>query len=73
MPLPWRHLSPVSITSHFEESTMIGSLAMSGSAATRLRNVRIAATESSSASSMLTSMICAPFSTCSRATSTAAS
>ena len=47
---------------------MTGTREMSGSAATRFRNVLIAAFESSIASSMLTSIICAPFSTCWRAT-----
>ena len=47
--------------------------AMSGSAAMRLRKMVIACSESSRASSMFTSTICAPFSTWSRATSTAAS
>jgi hypothetical protein len=31
MPLPWRHFSPASMTSHLEESTMKGTLATSGS------------------------------------------
>ena len=48
-------------------------LAMSGSAAIRSRKRAIAASESSSASSMLTSIIWAPFSTCWRAISTASS
>ena len=57
---------------NLDESTITGTRAMSGSLAIRLRNVTIAASESSSPSSMLTSMICAPFSTCSRATASAA-
>ena len=57
-------LQPASITSNFEESIMIGTFAMSGSDAIRLRNVVIASTPSIRPSSMLTSMICAPFSTC---------
>ena len=61
--LPCTHLSPASITENFEESIITGTRAMSGSAATRLRNVVIARSESSSPSSMLTSMICAPLST----------
>ena len=69
--LPWMHFSPASITENFEESTITGTRAMSGSAATRLRKVTIAFSESSRPSSMLTSMICAPFSTWSRATSSA--
>ncbi len=56
------------MTDHFELSIITGTRAMSGSAATRLRNVRMAACESSIASSMLTSITCAPFSTCCRAT-----
>ena len=48
--------------SHFDESIMTGTLAMSGSPAHRLRKRRIAATPSSMPSSMLTSTICAPFS-----------
>ena len=52
-----------SMTVNFDESTMTGTRAMSGSAATRLRKVTIAFSESSRPSSMLTSMICAPFST----------
>ena len=47
---------------------MIGRRATSGSDAIRFRNVTIACSESSMPSSMLTSMICAPFSTCCRAT-----
>ena len=65
---PWTHFNPASITDHFDESIMIGTREMSGSEATRFRNVVMACCESSIASSMLTSMICAPFSTCWRAT-----
>ena len=71
--LPDTHLRPASITLHLELSIITGTRAMSGSAAMRFRNVVIAASQSSSASSILTSTICAPFSTWSRATSTAAS
>jgi hypothetical protein len=70
--LPWMHFSPVSITENFEESTITGTRAMSGSAAIRLRKVFIASAESSNPSSMLTSMIWAPFSTWSRAIASAA-
>ena len=70
--LPCTHFSPASITENFEESIITGTRAMSGSAAIRLRNVIIAFSESSRPSSMLTSMICAPFSTWSRATASAA-
>ena len=51
---------------------MTGTRAMSGSAAIRFRNVVIAFSESSSPSSMLTSRICAPFSTWERAIASAA-
>ena len=37
MPLPWRVLSPASMTSHLEESTMKGTLATSGSLASSCR------------------------------------
>ena len=70
--LPCTHFRPASITLHLELSIMIGTRAMSGSAAIRLRNVVIAFSESSRPSSMLTSRICAPVSTCWRATSSAA-
>jgi hypothetical protein len=69
--LPETHLSPASITDHFELSIITGTRAMSGSAAISLRKVVIASTASSRPSSMLTSTTCAPFSTCWRATSTA--
>jgi len=52
---------------------MMGTRAMSGSEAIRLRNRTIAALLSSMASSMLMSMTCAPFSTCWRATASACS
>ena len=61
------------MTDHFELSTMIGTREMSGSDAIKFRNRTIAASESSMLSSMLTSMICAPFSTCCRATASASS
>ncbi len=70
--LPWAHFSPASITSHLELSIMIGTRAMSGSAAIRLRNVVMALGLSSRPSSMLTSSTCAPASTCWRATVSAA-
>jgi hypothetical protein len=73
MPLPWMHFRPASITSHFDESIMIGTRAISGSPAIRLRKRTIAALLSSMASSMLMSMTCAPFSTCWRATLSAPS
>ena len=71
--LPDTHCSPASITLHLELSIITGTRAMSGSAASRFRKVAMACSPSSSASSMLTSMICAPASTWSRATVTAAS
>ena len=52
---------------------MIGTLAMSGSAAIRFKKRTIAAFDSNMPSSMLMSMIWAPFSTCCLATSKAAS
>ncbi len=48
------------MTSKLDESIMIGSFAISGSAMIRFRKVFIAATESSSPSSMLTSTMLAP-------------
>src|SRR3974377_890465 len=66
--LPCRHLRPASITENFDESTITGTRAMSGSAAIRLRKLIMVCSESSSPSSMLTSITCAPFSTCPRAT-----
>ena len=71
--LPCRQCRPVSMTSHFEESTITGTRQMSGSDATSLRKRFIAATPSIMPSSMLTSMTCAPFSTCWRATDSAVS
>ena len=73
MPLPCRQRSPASITSHLELSTITGTRAMSGSEAIRFRKRTMAALLSSMASSMFTSMICAPFSTCWRATDRASS
>jgi hypothetical protein len=71
-PLPCTHLRPASITDHLELSTMIGTRAISGSAAIRFKNVVMARSESSMPSSMLTSITLAPLRTCSSATSTAA-
>ena len=73
MPLPWMQRRPASITSHLEESTMIGTRAMSGSLAIRCRKRTMAALLSSMASSMLMSITWAPFSTCWRATARASS
>ena len=72
MALPCTHFRPASITSHLELSIITGTRAMSGSAAIRLRKVTMASFESSSPSSMLTSITEAPASTCWRATSRAA-
>jgi len=69
--LPCTHFSPASITDHFEESIMMGTRLMSGSAAIKFRKVCIAASESNMPSSMLTSSMLAPLSTCWRATSSA--
>ncbi len=71
--LPWTYFRPVSMTSHLEESTMTGTRLMSGSEATRRRKRSMAATPSIMPSSMLTSMTCAPFSTCWAATERAVS
>ena len=57
---------------NFDESTITGTRAISGSEATRLRNSIIAASESMRPSSIFTSMICAPAATWSRATASAA-
>ena len=72
-PLPWMRLRPASMTSKRELSTMTGTRDMSGSAASRFRYRSMAASESSRPSSMLTSSIWAPSSTCWRATATASS
>ena len=72
MDLPCTHFSPASITDHLDESIMIGTREMSGSAASRLRKVTIAFSELSMPSSMLTSSMLAPLATCWRATSSAA-
>ena len=61
------------MTSHFEESTMNGTLATSGSLPSSCRKRVIAATPSIMPSSMQMSMTLAPFSTCWRATLTASS
>ena len=71
--LPWTQRRPASITDHFEESIITGTALMSGSVASSRRKRDIAASESSIASSMFTSISWAPASTCWRATSTASS
>ena len=73
IPLPCKHLSPAKMISHFEESTMIGMRAISGSAAKRFKKRTMAALPSIMPSSILISSTCAPPSTCSRATARAAS
>src|SRR3546814_15205873 len=60
---PDTHLRPASITDHLELSTMTGTHAISGSAEISFRKVDMASSESSSPSSMFTSLICTPFST----------
>ena len=71
--LPWTHLSPASITDHLEESIIIGTLEISGSEAIKFKNFTMAFSASNMPSSILMSIICAPFSTCCLATTTASS
>ena len=71
--LPCTTLRPASITSNFEESIIIGTRLMSGSEAISLRKRSIASTPSIMPSSMLTSITCAPLSTCWVATVSAVS
>ena len=73
MALPWTFFRPASITSHLEESTIMGTRLMSGSLAMSLVKRSMAATPSIIPSSMFTSMTCAPFSTCWAATDRPAS
>ena len=73
MHLPCTHFKPASMISNLDESIITGIFAISGSACNRLRKVVIAFTPSNKASSMFTSMICAPFSTCCLATESASS
>ena len=61
------------MTSHFDESTMNGTLATSGSLPSSCRKRFIAATPSIIPSSMQMSKMFAPFSTCCRAMATASS
>src|SRR5438477_358880 len=70
---PCTHLSPASITLHFELSIMIGIRAISGSLAIKFKKRVIAASESIIPSSMLTSSMLAPPCTCCRATASAPS
>ena len=69
--LPCTHRSPASMTSNFDESIISGTRLMSGSLAMSLTKRSMAATPSIMPSSMLMSMIWAPFSTCWRATDSA--
>ena len=71
--LPCVHCKPASIISHFEESTMIGTLAISGSEAIKFIKRTMAALPSSIPSSILISTTCAPSSTCARQISSASS
>src|SRR5450830_954670 len=71
--LPCTQRRPASMTLHLLESIMTGTLEMSGSDAIKFKNFTMAAWLSSMASSMLMSMIWAPFSTCWRATDSACS
>ena len=71
--LPCTTCNPASIISHLELSIIMGTLEISGSAITRFKNLTIAFLPSMSPSSMLMSIICAPPSTCSLATSKASS
>ena len=71
--LPCVTSSPATSVSQRDESIIVGTRAISGSEAVRLRNVRMAAGPSISPSSMQTSMTCAPASTCARATVSASS
>ena len=73
MPLPCRHFRPASMTSHFEESTIKGTLATSGSLPSNCKKRVMAVTPSIMPSSMQMSRTFAPFSTCWRATLTASS
>ena len=73
MHLPCTQRSPLVITSHLEESIMTGTRAISGSDDSRLRKFTISFSVSSRPSSILTSMICAPSSTCLRAIAKASS
>ena len=65
--LPCTHFRPANITSHFEESIMMGTRDISGSDITRFKNVVISAAASSRPSSIFTSITSAPSSTCLRA------
>ncbi len=70
---PCATLRPASMMDHLEESIMMGTRAMSGSAAIKFRNVVMASSPSMRPSSILISIIWAPPSTCSRAMARASS
>ena len=70
---PCTTCKPASIMSHLELSIIIGTRAISGSATIRFRNFTIASFPSIRPSSILISIICAPPSTWSLATSRASS
>ena len=61
------------MTSHFDESIIMGMRAISGSEAIKFKKYFMAFRESSMPSSIFISITCAPFSTCCRATETASS
>src|SRR5574344_816814 len=69
--LPCTHFNPASTTSHLDESIIIGTLEISGSDATRFKNLTIHSFASIIPSSMFISIINAQFSTCNLATSKA--
>mmetsp|Transcript_39371 Transcript_39371/g.104530 ORF Transcript_39371/g.104530 Transcript_39371/m.104530 type:complete len:246 (-) Transcript_39371:929-1666(-) len=69
--LPWRHSRPAMQMGNLDESMTMGTLAISGSVAIRLQNLRMQSMPSSIPSSKLMSMSCAPSSTCLAATSAA--
>ena len=71
--LPWTHFSPAVIASHLEESIIMGTDAISGSDAMRLRKLTISFWASRSPSSIFMSMTRAPSSTCFRAMERASS
>ncbi|SFV83473.1 hypothetical protein MNB_SUP05-7-673 [hydrothermal vent metagenome] len=64
--LPCVHFKPASMISHLDESTISGTLEISGSEAIRFINRTMAALPSNMPSSMLMSTTCAPSSTCVR-------
>ena len=73
MALPCMHSKAASITSHLEESIIIGTRAISGSDIRRFRKFTISARASNKPSSILISSTCAPSSTCLRAMESASS